>query len=97
MSAIKADVALLPVGGTYTMDAADAAKAADIIKPKVAIPMHYGSIVGSEDDAEAFKAKCKVQVVILKAEAVPGDESESKSEAKPARKAEPKPEDKPAK
>lgn len=81
MSKIKADVALLPVGGTYTMDAAEAAKAADAIKPKVAIPMHYGSIVGSEDDAKAFRAKCKLPVVILKVE--------TKSEPKPAKQGEP--------
>lgn len=85
MRNIKADVALLPVGGTYTMDAAEAVKAADVIKPKVAIPMHYGSIVGSEDDAKAFKAKSKVPVVILKVEAQP----EPKPEAKPAKQNEP--------
>ncbi len=49
------DVALLPVGGTYTMNAEEAAKAANTIKPKIAIPMHYGSIVGSKEDAKKFK------------------------------------------
>ena len=48
------DVALLPVGGIYTMDAREAAEAVEVIKPKNAIPMHYGSIVGSKEDAEAF-------------------------------------------
>lgn len=52
-------VALLPVGGTYTMNAEEAAKAASLIKPSIAIPMHYGSIVGSRKDAENFCNLCK--------------------------------------
>lgn len=55
----KVDVALLPVGGTYTMNADEAARAALLIKPKIAIPMHYGSIVGSEEDAKRFLDLCK--------------------------------------
>jgi L-ascorbate metabolism protein UlaG (beta-lactamase superfamily) len=59
------DVALLPVGGKYTMDAAEAAKAANAIKPKIAVPMHYGSIVGSEEDAKKFKDLCDCEVEIM--------------------------------
>lgn len=59
------DVALLPVGGTYTMDAKEAAQACDLIKPKLAVPMHYGKIVGSMQDAESFKSLCKQEVKIL--------------------------------
>jgi len=59
------DIALLPVGGTYTMDASEAAKATNTIKPKVAVPMHYGSIVGSEKDAKRFKELCNVEVEIM--------------------------------
>lgn len=58
--------ALLPVGGTYTMNAREAAQAVAMIKPKVAIPMHYGSIVGSPEDAEVFRrtvAHAKVEVM----------------------------------
>ena len=66
MENVKADVALLPIGGTYTMDAEEAAEAANIINPKVAIPIHYGKIVGSKSDAQTFKAKCSVPVEILK-------------------------------
>jgi L-ascorbate metabolism protein UlaG (beta-lactamase superfamily) len=62
------DIALLPVGGTYTMTAEEAAQAANTINPKVAIPMHYGEIVGSEKDAEKFKALAKCEVEILKKE-----------------------------
>ncbi len=55
MKNIKADIVLLPVGGTYTMNAKEAASAAKLIKPKIAVPMHYGKIVGTQDDAELFK------------------------------------------
>jgi L-ascorbate metabolism protein UlaG (beta-lactamase superfamily) len=61
------DVALLPVGGTYTMTAEEAAQAALDIKPKVAIPMHYGSVVGDKSDAQRFARELegKIKVVIL--------------------------------
>ena len=52
-------VALLPVGGRFTMSAEEAAEAAKIIKPTLAIPMHWGAIVGSEDDAKEFCDLCK--------------------------------------
>lgn len=55
----KKFVALLPVGGRFTMTAEEAAEAAKIIKPDLAIPMHWGSIVGSEDDAKEFKELCE--------------------------------------
>jgi len=62
------DAALLPVGGAYTMNAEEAAAAAKIIKPKIAVPMHYGSVVGSERDAEKFAELLKgiIEVKILK-------------------------------
>lgn len=66
MKGLKVDIALLPVSGTYVMTADEAAMAADAIKPEVAIPMHYGEIVGSEKDAERFKKLTSVQVIILK-------------------------------
>ena len=59
------DFALVPVGGTYTMDAKEAAEAVNTFRPKVAIPMHWGAIVGKESDAEAFKRMAKVHVEIL--------------------------------
>lgn len=64
------DIALLPVSGTYVMTAEEATLAALDIKPKVAIPMHYGSIVGDKDDAKRFAAalRGKVEVVILNEE-----------------------------
>ena len=48
------DVALLPVGGTYTMNAAQAAEACRAIGAKTAVPYHWGDIVGTEADAQAF-------------------------------------------
>ncbi len=66
MSSIKCDIALLPVSGTYVMTAEEAAQAAEAIKPKIAVPMHYGAIVGSEADAHKFKSMVKnCQVEIL--------------------------------
>ncbi len=66
MASFKADIAIFPVGGTYTMNAREAAQAAAMIRPKIAIPMHYGSIIGSESDAEVFKrtvAHSKVEIM----------------------------------
>jgi L-ascorbate metabolism protein UlaG (beta-lactamase superfamily) len=64
-AAAGVDVALLPVSGTYVMTAAEAVKACHAIRPKVAIPMHYGSIVGAAADAEEFKkgAACRVEIM----------------------------------
>ncbi len=57
----KEFVALLPVGGRFTMNAEEAAEAAKLIKPTIAIPMHYGSIIGTKDDAQEFKEICEEQ------------------------------------
>jgi len=54
MKGIKADVAFLPIGGTYTMTAKEAASAANIIKPLVAVPIHFVDVVGTWDDATTF-------------------------------------------
>lgn len=51
---VKCDVAFVPVGGTYTMDFKEAAQLINEIKPKIAVPIHYGSIVGTEQDARNF-------------------------------------------
>ena len=51
---VKCDIALIPIGGTYTMDAKQAAEFINTIRPQIAIPTHYGSIVGSKKDAEVF-------------------------------------------
>ena len=59
------DVAMLPVSGTYVMTWQEAVEAVRIIKPKIAIPMHYGSIIGSEEDAIKFKEKAEGEVEII--------------------------------
>lgn len=61
------DVALLPVGGTYTMNAAEAAEATKYIKPNRAIPYHWGEIVGGRADAEAFAEAAECEVLVLSA------------------------------
>ncbi|MBN1342640.1 MAG: MBL fold metallo-hydrolase [Phycisphaerae bacterium] len=58
-------VALLPVGGTYTMNADQAAAAVKVINPGRAVPYHWGDIVGDHGDAEAFKAKATCDVSVL--------------------------------
>ena len=68
MKDMAPDIALLPVSGTYVMTAKEAAEATASIKPKVAIPMHYASIVGSVKDAEEFKKLAKCEVKILQKE-----------------------------
>lgn len=59
MKDIKADIAFLPVSGTYVMTAQEAVEAAKVLKPKIAIPMHYGAIVGTEEDAKTFASSLK--------------------------------------
>ncbi len=55
----KTFIALLPIGGRFTMTPEEAAEAAKLIKPALALPMHYGGIVGTLQDAEEFVKLCK--------------------------------------
>ncbi len=48
------DVAFIPIGGTYTMDALEAADFVNKIKPKLVVPIHYGMVVGDEKDLKQF-------------------------------------------
>jgi len=63
----KVDVALLPIGGHYTMDIRDAVRAVSFIKPKKAVPMHYNTFPPIKSDPSEFKnlAGGKSDVVIL--------------------------------
>ena len=64
---IKADVTFLPVGGTYTMDPTEAAGLAKALRPKMAVPMHYGFVVGEPSFGERFKREATpVEVQVLK-------------------------------
>ena len=70
MDDVVCDVALLPVSGKYVMTAEEAAQAAEVIQPKVAIPMHYGAgVVGTKEDAERFRDLSPVPVVVMEVEA----------------------------
>ena len=51
---VKCDIAFVPVGGTFTMDYKEAAELINEIKPKIAVPTHYGSIVGERSDGISF-------------------------------------------
>ncbi|MBC8318771.1 MAG: MBL fold metallo-hydrolase [Desulfobulbaceae bacterium] len=68
MKNFKTDIALLPVSGTYVMTSEEAVQAALDIQPRIAVPMHYNSIVGDVSDAEKFAAALqgKMRVEILK-------------------------------
>ncbi len=67
MADFKVDVALLPVSGTYVMTANEAIEATSTLKPKLAIPMHFGKIVGDRSMAEDFAktVKCNVEIPTL--------------------------------
>ncbi|SCW27010.1 L-ascorbate metabolism protein UlaG, beta-lactamase superfamily [Ruminococcaceae bacterium YRB3002] len=53
---VTCDVALVPVGGTFTMDAKEAAELVNQIGCEAAIPTHYGSVTGSEDAGDVFRS-----------------------------------------
>jgi L-ascorbate metabolism protein UlaG (beta-lactamase superfamily) len=59
LDSVRANVAMLPIGGTYTMDAEQAGGLARAINPDLAVPMHYGFVVGSQEDAVAFANAAK--------------------------------------
>jgi L-ascorbate metabolism protein UlaG (beta-lactamase superfamily) len=65
----KVDVALVPIGGHYTMDRYDAVAAVELVNPRQVIPCHFGTFPPIETDAEAFKADVEgttgAEVVIL--------------------------------
>jgi len=66
-SKIKTDVALLPIGGTYTMDCVDCVKATKLMKPKFVIPMHYDTFNMIKCDVTEFKRKIEKSVLETKA------------------------------
>ena len=63
---VRCDVALVPIGGTYTMDARQAAAFVNALRPRVAVPIHYGSIVGTYADADAFAAAVDGAVEVVR-------------------------------
>lgn len=59
---VKCDVAFMPVGGTYTMNSKEAAELTNEIKPKVVVPIHYGEVVGSNQDAINFASRISKEI-----------------------------------
>lgn len=59
---VKCDIALVPVGGTYTMTYEEAAELVNTIKPRLAIPTHYGCIVGNKNDGIKFKELLNAEI-----------------------------------
>ena len=53
-AAVQCDIALIPIGGTYTMNPAEAAELVNRMRPQIVIPIHYGTIVGNPGDGAAF-------------------------------------------
>lgn len=68
MSGVQTDILLLPIGGTYTMDAVAAAEAVNTIAPELVIPMHWGDIVGSIADVKAFQQLVNTTVIVKTSE-----------------------------
>jgi L-ascorbate metabolism protein UlaG (beta-lactamase superfamily) len=69
MKKIKADIAIVPIGGKYTMDAREAAEAVNVMRPAVAIPMHFVNPEREEEDIREFQSLCKSEVRVLEREA----------------------------
>ena len=67
MKDFKVDIALLPVSGIYVMTPSEAVDASLVIKPKIAIPIHYGSGIGTKENATEFKRllENKLRVEVL--------------------------------
>ena len=62
---VKCDIALVPIGGTYTMDAKKAAELVNEIRPSYAIPVHYGEIIGTAADGKCFAEYVKEPVKVV--------------------------------
>lgn len=62
---VKCDIALIPIGGTYTMDVKKAAELINLIRPEYAIPTHYGSSVGNKTDGQTFASLIKKPIKVI--------------------------------
>ena len=63
---VSCDVALVPIGGTYTCDARQAAAFVNALRPRVAVPTHYGSVVGSYGDFDAFATEVDPPIEVVR-------------------------------
>ena len=64
--AVSCDVALVPIGGTYTCDPRQAAAFVNALRPRAVVPTHYGSIVGTYDDFDAFAAAVDPAIAVVR-------------------------------
>ena len=62
---VKCDVLFIPIGGTYTMDYKEAAELTNVIKPQIAVPIHYSTVVGSREDANKFLEMIEVEGKVI--------------------------------
>lgn len=62
---VSCDIALVPIGGKFTMNAEEAAELVNTIKPKAAVPTHYGSVAGVREDEEVFKSKVDENITVI--------------------------------
>lgn len=62
--AVTCDVAMVPIGGTFTMNAKKAAELVNVIRPKVAIPTHYGSVAGVRENEDVFRAHVDADIAV---------------------------------
>ena len=63
---VTCDIICVPIGGTYTIGAKQAAELVNLIKPEIAVPTHYGSIVGKTADADTFAACVEPPIKVVK-------------------------------
>lgn len=63
---ISCDVALIPIGGTFTMDPVQAAAFINTIKPRFVVPTHYGTTVGSKEDVDAFEPLVDSSITVIR-------------------------------
>ena len=62
---VKCDVLFIPIGGYYTMDYKEAAELTNIIKPIIAVPIHYSTVVGTKEDADKFLDMIEVEGKVI--------------------------------
>mgnify|MGYP002859724083 CR=1 FL=1 len=65
-STVACDIAIVPIGGTFTMNAKQAAELVNRIHPKAVIPVHYGTIVGKPEDVTVFKSAVSPEILVEK-------------------------------
>ena len=63
---VRCDIAMVPIGGMYTMDAKEAAKLVNKIGPKIAVPVHYGEVAGKMEDADVFEENCSKSIEVAR-------------------------------